>query len=99
MRLFGLVVLVLVAGAAACSNEPFRPETTPPPGITIEYLIPYTPIAGQRFSSGVVVWVRDDESRGRFKVPVQFQPAENSGTVSAPTVLTDQFGKAQRRFP
>jgi hypothetical protein len=78
----------------ACGNEPFRPETPPPPGISIEYLAPYTAVARQRFSAGVVVFVRDEQSRGRFKVPVQFVPLENSGSVSSPTVLTDQYGKA-----
>ena len=82
----------------ACGNEPFRVETTPPPGISIEYMKPYTPIAGQRFSSGVVVYVRDDQGIGRFKVPVRFEPGVNSGTVSAPSVLTDQFGKAHTEW-
>jgi len=67
---------------------------TPTPGVSIEYLKPSTPIAGQRFSAGVVVWVRDDDGNGRFKIPVRFEPGVNSGVVSAPTVLTDQFGKA-----
>jgi hypothetical protein len=88
------IIAVLSATSIACSNEPFRPETTPRPGVSIEYLTPYTPIAGKRFSSGVVVWVRDDAGNGRFRIPVQFQPAAHSGIVSASNVLTDQFGKA-----
>lgn len=92
IRAFGVASAATIA--LACGNEPFRPEVTPPPGVTIEYLKPYTPLAGQRFSSGVVVYVRDEQSRGRFKVPVQFVPGTNSGFVSASTVLTDQFGKA-----
>ena len=92
VRWSGLAVLAIAS--IACSDEPFRPETTPTPGVSIEYLKPYTPIAGQRFSAGVVVWVRDHEGNGRFRIPVQFQPGVNSGVVSAPTVLTDQFGKA-----